>query len=67
MLTPEPTIGVVWNANRGALTVRVRVYGREAHVGLLHQGRNAFEDAVRVVRACSVWHGGLDGVAPAFT
>jgi len=25
------------------------VYGREAHVGLLHQGRNAFEDAVRVV------------------
>jgi len=25
------------------------VHGREAHVGLLHQGRNAFEDAVRVV------------------
>ena len=49
MLTPEPTSGVVWNANRGALTVRVTVYGREAHVGLLHQGRNAFEDAVRVV------------------
>src|SRR5262245_27965828 len=50
MLTPEPTSGVVWNANRGALTVRVTVYGREAHVGLLHQGRNAFEDAVRVVQ-----------------
>jgi succinyl-diaminopimelate desuccinylase len=49
MLTPEPTSGVVWNANRGALTVRVTVHGREAHVGLLHQGRNAFEDAVRVV------------------
>jgi acetylornithine deacetylase/succinyl-diaminopimelate desuccinylase family protein len=49
MLTPEPTSGAVWNANRGALTVRVTVYGREAHVGLLHQGRNAFEDAVRVV------------------
>lgn len=25
------------------------VHGREAHVGLLHQGRNAFEDAIRVV------------------
>lgn len=49
MLTPEPTSGVVWNANRGAITARVTVYGREAHVGLLHQGRNAFEDAVRVV------------------
>jgi acetylornithine deacetylase/succinyl-diaminopimelate desuccinylase-like protein len=49
MLTPEPTSGVVWNANRGALTLRVTVHGREAHVGLLHQGRNAFEDAVRVV------------------
>jgi succinyl-diaminopimelate desuccinylase len=49
MLTPEPTSGVVWNANRGALTVRVTVHGREAHVGLLHQGHNAFEDAVRVV------------------
>src|SRR5262245_14020462 len=49
MLTPEPTSGVVWNANRGALTLRVTVHGREAHVGLLHQGRNAFEDAVRIV------------------
>ena len=49
MLTPEPTSGVVWNANRGALTLRVTVHGREAHVGLIHQGRNAFEDAMRVV------------------
>ena len=35
MLTPEPTIGVVWAANRGALTMRVTVHGREAHVGLM--------------------------------
>jgi succinyl-diaminopimelate desuccinylase len=49
MLTPEPTSGVVWNANRGALTIRVTVHGREAHVGLQHQGRNAFEQAIRVV------------------
>jgi acetylornithine deacetylase/succinyl-diaminopimelate desuccinylase-like protein len=48
MLTPEPTSGVVWNANRGAISVRVTVHGREAHVGLSHQGRNAFEDAMRV-------------------
>jgi len=49
MLTPEPTSGVVWAANRGALTMRVTVHGREAHVGLMHQGRSAFEDALRVV------------------
>jgi len=49
MLTPEPTSGVVWNANRGAISMRVTVHGREAHVGLMHQGRNAFEDAIRVV------------------
>jgi acetylornithine deacetylase/succinyl-diaminopimelate desuccinylase family protein len=49
MLTPEPTSGVVWNANRGAITARVTVHGRAAHVGLMHQGRNAFEDAIAVV------------------
>ena len=49
MLTPEPTSGVVWNANRGAISMRVTVHGREAHVGLMHQGTNAFEDAIRVV------------------
>jgi succinyl-diaminopimelate desuccinylase len=30
MLTPEPTSGLVWNGNRGALTMRVTVHGREA-------------------------------------
>ena len=43
MLLPEPTSGVVWNANRGAISVRVRVLGKPAHVGLQHQGENAFE------------------------
>jgi succinyl-diaminopimelate desuccinylase len=43
MLLAEPTSGVVWNANRGALSLRVRVYGKPAHVGLQHQGENAFE------------------------
>ena len=43
MLTAEPTSGVVWNANRGAITLRVTVLGKSAHVGLQHQGQNAFE------------------------
>jgi acetylornithine deacetylase/succinyl-diaminopimelate desuccinylase-like protein len=38
MLTPEPTSGVIWNANRGAITLQVTVKGRSAHVGLQHQG-----------------------------
>lgn len=43
MLLAEPTSGVVWNANRGAISLRVRVFGKSAHVGLQHQGENAFE------------------------
>lgn len=49
MLTAEPTSGVVWNANRGAITLRVQVLGKSAHVGLQHQGENAFERLHRVV------------------
>ena len=50
MLTAEPTSGVVWNANRGAISLRVQVKGRSAHVGLQHQGENAFERMHFVVR-----------------
>ena len=49
MLLPEPTSGVVWNGNRGAITLEVTIRGREAHVGLAHQGINAFEQMVAVV------------------
>jgi succinyl-diaminopimelate desuccinylase len=49
MLLAEPTSGVVWNANRGAISLRVRVLGKSAHVGLQHLGENAFERMVRVV------------------
>ena len=49
MLLAEPTSGVVWNANRGAISLRVRVMGKPAHVGLQHQGANAFERMHRVV------------------
>ncbi len=43
MLTPEPTGGVVWNANRGAITLRATMRGKSAHVGRQFEGVNAFE------------------------
>lgn len=49
MFTAEPTSGVVWHASRGAISLRVRVLGKSAHVGLQHQGENAFERVHRVV------------------
>jgi acetylornithine deacetylase/succinyl-diaminopimelate desuccinylase-like protein len=48
MLTAEPTGGVIWHACRGAITLRVQVSGREAHVGHADQGVNAFEHMIRV-------------------
>ena len=48
MVTAEPTGGVVWHANRGAITLRVEVRGRAAHVGQAHLGVNAFETMIRV-------------------
>jgi succinyl-diaminopimelate desuccinylase len=50
MLTAEPTSGVVWNANRGAITLRIALAGKSAHVGLQHTGENAFERMHEVVR-----------------
>ncbi len=43
MLTPEPTGGTIWNASRGAISLRVTVKGKPAHVGLECRGINAFE------------------------
>jgi acetylornithine deacetylase/succinyl-diaminopimelate desuccinylase-like protein len=48
MVTAEPTGGTVWHASRGAITLRVRVPGREAHVGQAQLGDNAFERMIRV-------------------
>jgi succinyl-diaminopimelate desuccinylase len=48
MLTAEPTGGVIWHACRGAVTLRVRTTGREAHVGYVHEGVNAFEHMIRI-------------------
>jgi succinyl-diaminopimelate desuccinylase len=50
MLTPEPTGGTIWNASRGAVTLSVRVRGVSAHVGLSHEGVNAFEHMLEVAR-----------------
>jgi acetylornithine deacetylase/succinyl-diaminopimelate desuccinylase-like protein len=51
MLTPEPTSGVIWNANRGAVTLQITVRGKAAHVGLQHEGINAFEGMLKVAAA----------------
>lgn len=48
MLTPEPTGGLVWNANRGAITLCVTVHGKPAHVGRQFEGVNAFEGAMAI-------------------
>jgi len=51
MLTAEPTGGVVWNANRGAISLRVHIKGKPAHVGLHYEGVNAFEHMLVVANA----------------
>jgi acetylornithine deacetylase/succinyl-diaminopimelate desuccinylase-like protein len=51
MFTPEPTSGVIWNACRGAISMRVTVRGKPAHVGLHFRGVNAFEQAMELAHA----------------
>ena len=51
MFTPEPTSEVIWNACRGAISMRVTVRGKPAHVGLHFRGVNAFEQAMVVAQA----------------
>jgi acetylornithine deacetylase/succinyl-diaminopimelate desuccinylase-like protein len=53
MITAEPTGGVVWHASRGAITLRVGVEGRPAHVGQAHLGVNAFEQMVQIAEPLS--------------
>jgi succinyl-diaminopimelate desuccinylase len=48
MLTAEPTGGVIWNANNGAITLRVTTPGKTAHVSLQHMGVNAFEKTLEI-------------------
>ena len=46
MFTPEPTGGIIWNANRGAITLRATMRGKPAHVGRQFEGVNAYEQAL---------------------
>ena len=48
MIMPEPTSGAVWNANKGALTLKITLKGKPAHVALEHQGINPFEHLVEI-------------------
>ncbi|HVA91006.1 MAG TPA: ArgE/DapE family deacylase [Chloroflexota bacterium] len=66
MLTAEPTGGVVWNANRGAITLRVTVKGKPAHVGLQHEGINAFEHMLVVAEALRDLKTEVEGRVSAF-
>lgn len=49
MLTPEPTGGVVWNANRGAISIRATMHGKAMHVGRQFEGVNAFERSIPAI------------------
>ncbi len=51
MVTPEPSGGTIWNACRGAITLRIEAHGREAHVGQAHLGVNAFQHMVHIATA----------------
>src|SRR5262249_14300696 len=49
MLTPEPTGGVIGNANRGAISLRATMRGKAAHVGRQFEGVNAFERSLPAI------------------
>jgi succinyl-diaminopimelate desuccinylase len=66
MLTPEPTGGIVWNANRGAITLRVTLTGKPAHVGRQFEGINAFERMVALVGELTRLKGEVEGRATEF-
>jgi succinyl-diaminopimelate desuccinylase len=62
MLTAEPTGGVIWNEARGAITLRVTTRGREAHIGYLREGVNAFEHMIRLAEPLTALSRELDSM-----
>ena len=50
MLTAEPSSSHIWHAARGAITLRVTVQGKEAHVGQADRGENAFQRMVHIAQ-----------------
>lgn len=51
MVTAEPSAGNIWHAARGAISMRVEVHGKEAHVGQATFGVNAFQHMTHIARA----------------
>lgn len=51
MLMPEVTSGVIWHASKGALTYKIEVIGKSAHVALAHEGENSFEHMVTLAHS----------------
>ncbi len=43
VVMPEPTSGLIWNASRGVLALRLTVKGQSAHSAVPYLGVNAFE------------------------
>jgi len=48
MVTAEQSGGVIWNAAKGALSLRVEVHGRPIHVGQAFKGVNSFLHMLKV-------------------
>ncbi len=48
MLTAEQSGGAIWNAAKGAISMRVEVRGRPAHVGQAFKGVNAFLNMIKI-------------------
>jgi succinyl-diaminopimelate desuccinylase len=48
MLTAEQSGEVIWNAAKGALSLRVDVRGRPSHVGQAHKGINSFLHMLKI-------------------
>ncbi|HET7207573.1 MAG TPA: ArgE/DapE family deacylase [Terriglobales bacterium] len=66
MLTPEPTGGIIWNANRGAITAKATLTGKPAHVGRQFEGINAFEGMMRLVQSLAELKKDVETRATAF-
>ncbi len=51
MLMPEATSSKIWNANKGAYTIRVNIKGKSTHAALENSGINAFEKMINIVKS----------------
>jgi succinyl-diaminopimelate desuccinylase len=48
MMTAEQSGGVIWNAAKGAISMRIDIRGRPAHVGQAYKGINSFLHMLKV-------------------